>query len=92
MKTDTNLCPDCGASTARDARLCANCRVPLVLASKGAIALWRLGEVRPDVLAAGGAGEPSTTTSIHEIGHNCGLNHHRSSTVSALECFMSYGC
>ncbi len=51
MKTDTNLCPDCGAASARNVRRCPDCGVTLVFASKGAVAVWRLGEVRPDVLA-----------------------------------------
>jgi len=50
MQTDTNICPNCGAGSARDARLCANCATPLVLTSKGSVAVWRLGEVRPEVL------------------------------------------
>jgi len=50
MKTDTNICPACGMPSPRDTCLCANCAAPLVLTSKGSVAVWRLGEVRPDVL------------------------------------------
>ncbi len=50
MKTDSNVCPDCGASSPLHARLCKNCGTPTLPDSKGAIALWRLGEVRPAVL------------------------------------------
>lgn len=50
MKTDSNICYKCGASSPVSARLCPACMQPLVLASKGSIALWRLGEVRADVL------------------------------------------
>ena len=50
MKTDKSICPKCGAGSARDARLCTTCGTPLVLTSKGAVAVWRLGEVRSDVL------------------------------------------
>jgi predicted Zn-dependent protease len=50
MKTDTNICPACDMPSPRDVRLCTTCGTPLVLTSKGAVAVWRLGEVRPDVL------------------------------------------
>jgi predicted Zn-dependent protease len=50
MKTDNNICPACGTASACNARVCPDCAAPLVLASKGAVAVWRLGEVRPDVL------------------------------------------
>jgi predicted Zn-dependent protease len=50
MKTDKNVCPACGAALARDALVCADCGAPLVLVSKGAVVVWRLGKVRPGVL------------------------------------------
>jgi len=50
MKTDSNLCPACGAPTPLNARLCKNCGTPTLLDSKGSLALWRLGEVRPAVV------------------------------------------
>ena len=50
MKTDKNVCHACGVASARDARACRDCAAPLVLASKGSVAVWRLGEVRPGVL------------------------------------------
>ena len=51
MKTDSNICPECGASTALNARHCRHCGTPILLDSRGAIAVWRLGEVRPVVLS-----------------------------------------
>jgi predicted Zn-dependent protease/ribosomal protein L40E len=50
MKTDSNLCPECGARSPLDARLCPNCKSPTRLDSKGSIALWRLGDVSAAVL------------------------------------------
>jgi predicted Zn-dependent protease len=50
MKTDSNLCPGCGTASPLNARLCKNCGTNTLLASKGAIALWRLGYVSPAVL------------------------------------------
>lgn len=50
MKTDSNLCPGCGAASPLNARLCKNCGTNTQLDSKGAIALWRLGDVPPAVL------------------------------------------
>ncbi len=50
MKTDNNICPCCGVRSPRNARLCVNCAAPLVLSSKGSVAVWRLGDVRPEVL------------------------------------------
>ena len=50
MKSDTNLCPACGTRSPLTTRLCPACRTPLVLASKNSVAVWRLGEVRPNVL------------------------------------------
>jgi hypothetical protein len=50
MKIDSNLCPECENSSPCDARACTGCGTPLVLPSKGSIALWRLGDVRADVL------------------------------------------
>lgn len=51
MKADKNICPVCDAASALNRRLCMNCAAPLVLTSKGTIGVWRLGAVRPEVLA-----------------------------------------
>lgn len=51
LKTDSNLCPVCGAASPLHARLCKNCGTHTLLDSKGAIALWQLGDVSPAVLA-----------------------------------------
>jgi predicted Zn-dependent protease len=50
MKTDSNLCPDCGARSSLNRRLCPDCAAPVVLDAKGSIEIWRLGEIRPAVL------------------------------------------
>ncbi len=50
MKSDSNLCPDCGARSPLNCRLCPACAAPVVLNAKGSIEIWRLGEIRPTVL------------------------------------------
>lgn len=50
MKSDSNLCPDCGERVPADRRQCPACSAPVVLDARGAIELWRLGEIRPAVL------------------------------------------
>jgi hypothetical protein len=50
MKSDSNLCPDCGARSSPGRRLCPACAAPVVLDAKGSIEIWRLGEIRPTVL------------------------------------------
>lgn len=50
MRTDSNICGRCGASSPPDARACKQCGTPAVLDSKGCVALWRLSQVRPAVL------------------------------------------
>ena len=50
MKTDSNLCSVCGARSLPAKSLCSSCRSPLLLATTGGIAVWRLGGIRPAVL------------------------------------------
>ena len=50
MKSDSNLCPECGAGSPIKSRLCASCSTPVVLAAKGSIEFWRLSDVRPAIL------------------------------------------
>lgn len=50
MKYDRNICPDCGCSEPLDAAVCRGCGGRLLLPAKGAIAMWRLGQVRGDLL------------------------------------------
>ena len=50
MKTDSNICPECGASSTPDQRLCKTCGTPLLLDTEGTVAVWRLGEVRPAII------------------------------------------
>lgn len=50
MKTDSNICPECGTSSSLSALLCRNCQSPVRHETKGAIAIWCLGEVRSAVL------------------------------------------
>ncbi len=50
MKSDSNLCPECGAGAPIKSRLCASCATPVVLEAKGSIEFWRLGDVRPAIL------------------------------------------
>lgn len=50
MKTDSNLCPDCGARSSPDRRLCPACSALVMHDAKGSIEIWCLGEVRPAVL------------------------------------------
>ncbi len=50
MKSDSNLCPDCGARSSPGRRLCPACSAPVVLDAKDSIEIWRLGEIRPTVL------------------------------------------
>ena len=50
MKSDSNICPGCGTASTLNRQCCQDCGIPVVLATKGAVALWRLGKVRPAVL------------------------------------------
>ena len=50
MKTDRNICPSCSAKSTCRSSLCKNCGEVLVYPSFGAIAIWRLGEVRKVIL------------------------------------------
>ena len=50
MKTDSNICPACGGTSALAARQCSRCDETLLLPTRNSIAVWRLGEVRPAVL------------------------------------------
>ena len=50
MKSDSNLCPECGAGAPIKSRLCASCATPVVRGAKGSIEFWRLGDVRPAIL------------------------------------------
>lgn len=113
MQTDTNLCPECGTKSPLKLPLCPACSAPVVLDAGSAIEFWRLGEVRPAVLAGMARAvskafnlpvvvQPSfldprpsrrpgwngvSATAIHEIGHNCELEHHGYDEVIA--CVMT---
>lgn len=50
MKSDSNLCPECGDRSPLNRRLCADCGAPVVLDAKGSVEFWRLGEIRPAIL------------------------------------------
>ena len=50
MKSDFNLCPDCGARATTGRRHCPTCTTPLLLDAMDSIQFWRLGEIRPAVL------------------------------------------
>ncbi len=50
MKSDSNLCPECGARSSLDRRLCPACSTPVMLDAKGSIEIWCLGNIRPAVL------------------------------------------
>lgn len=50
MKSDRNICTECGRSEALDAAVCQGCGWRLLLPAKGAVAIWRPGQVRGDVL------------------------------------------
>ena len=49
MKTDSNLCPVCEARTPLQRAFCGHCRTPVVVDTRRAVAIWRLGEVRDRV-------------------------------------------
>lgn len=50
MKTDSNLCPNCGVGSPPGCRLCPACATPVVIDAKGSIDIWCLGNIRPAVL------------------------------------------
>lgn len=50
MKSDSNLCPECGVRSPLKSRLCPACSAPIVLDANGSIEFWRLGEIRQTVL------------------------------------------
>ncbi len=47
---DLHICEHCDLLLPLGSRFCPSCRQPIVLGSRGAIALWRLGDVRDGVL------------------------------------------
>lgn len=51
MKTDSNLCSVCAARTPLQRAFCGHCQTPVVVDTRRAVALWRLGKVRSQVLA-----------------------------------------
>ncbi len=53
---DHNICEHCNLLLPLNRGGCPNCRQPLVLEVKGAIAIWRLGEIRDGVLGPLAAG------------------------------------
>lgn len=54
--TDHNLCEHCNLYLPLGQARCPECRQPVVLAARGQIALWRLGDVRDGILGRLAAG------------------------------------
>ena len=51
MKTDSNLCPVCEARTPLQHAFCGHCQTPVIVETRRTVAIWRLGEVRDQILA-----------------------------------------
>lgn len=62
MKTDSNICPACEARVDTARRTCPHCGDTLLHDSKGAVALWLLGEVPNHVI------EPVARTITSSLG------------------------
>ncbi len=53
---DQNICPYCARYIMRTAKACPHCKLPVVGDARGAIAIWRLGEIRHGVIGPLAAG------------------------------------
>src|ERR1039458_9766217 len=48
--SDRNICEHCNCYLSTIDSYCPNCLQPMVLDSHGAVAIWRLGEIRDGIL------------------------------------------